>query len=235
MGHRNLLCIALFAVSACASTPGARPLDMSASSHDAEARAHEGEAAAHAARFDSSAGEPRTRCLPNRVAGADVPCWTREENPTKEHLEHEADHKKMAADHRAAAQALRDAEARACGGIAEDDRDTSPLQRSADIVSVEPLTGAITGKRPVGSPEGAAVTIRAVPGLTLEYMQRLVACHAARNASMGFAMPEMTSCPLAVRGVTATVRSVEGGFRVEIRGEPADEILKRARALSTSR
>jgi len=53
----------------------------------------------------------------------------------------------MAADHRAAAQALRDAEGTSCGGIAESDRDVSPFDHREDITSVT----AYETKSPVGT------------------------------------------------------------------------------------
>ena len=82
------------------------------------------------------------------------------------------------------------------------------------------------------------LSVKAVPGLTKEYLQRLVNCHLARNASVGFVMPEMGSCPLSVKGATATVESAGPGFRVDIRaddGQAAEEILKKARALTAGK
>jgi hypothetical protein len=78
------------------------------------------------------------------------------------------------------------------------------------------------------------VTIRAVPGLTAEWLQRVVDCHVARNAALGHVVPEMPYCPLVPKGVHATVSSVHGGFAVAIRaddGEGAQEVLRRAEAL----
>lgn len=46
----------------------------------------------------------------------------------------------MAADHCAAFQSLRDAEARACGGIPDNERDMSPFDRREELASVERLT-----------------------------------------------------------------------------------------------
>ena len=82
---------------------------------------------------------------------------------------------------------------------------------------------------------GAKVTIRAVPGLTKEYLQRLVSCHLARNSSMGHAMAEMATCPLGVKGATATVEGEGGAFVVRVTSEEdaaATEIVKRTRTLA---
>ncbi|HVY49013.1 MAG TPA: hypothetical protein VHB21_24150 [Minicystis sp.] len=231
MHARYLFGSLLFVSFACASTPAPHAPAMGAAAHEAEAAAHERAAAEEAAAFESSLGRWRTRCLPNAVEGADVPCWTRRENPTQEHLDRAAAQRRLAAEHRAAAQTLRDAEARACAGVPEGDLSTSPLQRSADILTVEPLLSWGPPK-PFGTLEGAAIVLRAVPGLTYDYMRQLVACHLARNAAMGFALPEMASCPLSVPGATATVEASDGGFRIEVRGDDAEEILARAHRLA---
>jgi hypothetical protein len=84
---------------------------------------------------------------------------------------------------------------------------------------------------------GARVVFRALPGMTAEWLQRVVSCHLARNASVGFDMPEMSYCPLAVKGASATVNSTGDGFAVDIKGADAasiDQIIKRAKTLLPS-
>lgn len=232
---RGALFLTAVIAAGCGGTPGAAPHDMSVSGHEHAADAADAAASKHASQYGASAESSKTRCSnPQKDIGAQ-PCWTEETNPTKQHLAEAERARKAAADHRAASQALRDAEAFACAGLSETDRDTSPLVRGGDITKVDEIRatgGGIKGSGP-GKVTGASVTIRAVPGLTKEYLQRLVSCHVARNSAMGHAMPEMTACPLAVKGATATVESADGGFRVDVRGEDdaaAAEILKRARA-----
>ncbi|MFI5299511.1 MAG: hypothetical protein ACHREM_15585 [Polyangiales bacterium] len=71
-----------------------------------------------------------------------------------------------------------------------------------------------------------------MPGLTTEQLQRIVSCHHARNAAMGFGLPSMFFGPLSVRGVRPTVVLSDAGFRVETRASDADaEVYRRARAL----
>jgi hypothetical protein len=225
-------------VAACGGTPGAAPHDMSQEGHEHAAETADASAAQHAAQYDAAATVARQKCSGRRQPDTGMEaCWTSEVNPTKEHLA-EAEHmRKAAADHRAASQALRDAEASACAGLSESDRDTSPLQRPGDIVAIQEL------KTPTGSSKageltrvaGAKVTIRAVPGLTKEYLQRLVSCHLARNSSMGHAMAEMATCPLGVKGATATVEGEGGAFVVRVTSEEdaaATEIVKRTRTLA---
>lgn len=236
---KQLLRSALFLTgvftAGCGGTPGAGPHDMSVSGHERAAELADAAAGQHASQYDASAEGSKARCSnPQKDIGAQ-PCWTEETNPTKTHLAEAEQMRKAAADHRAASQALRDAEASACAGLSESDRDTSPLVRGGDILRVDEIRAPGDAIRSIGPAKvtGASVTIRAVPGLTKEYLQRLVSCHVARNSSMGHTMPEMTACPLAVKGATATVESAGGAFRVDVRGEDdaaVAEILKRARA-----
>lgn len=238
MMDKLLLRGALFAATVfaagCGGTPGAAPHDMSVAGHEHAAEAADAAATQHASQYDPAAQGSKTRCSSGQKDTGVQPCWTEETNPTKEHLADAERMRKAAADHRAASQALRDAEASACAGLSETDRDTSPLLRGGDVARVDELRSAMGAIK--GNPArvvGASVTIRAVPGLTKEYLQRLVSCHVTRNSAMGHAMPEMAACPLAVKGATATVESADGAFRVDVRGDDdaaAAEILKRARA-----
>ena len=69
---------------------------------------------------------------------------------------------------------------------------------------------------------------------TAEWLQRVIECHMARNAAMGYAMPEMSDCPLMLKGITATVASTGDGFSVAVQSDDAitaNEIHKRTEAL----
>lgn len=243
MSHRLLN---VFIAGACASlafacarqTPGANPHDMSAAQHEAMARQEHAEAEAHSARYDPNAEKSRSRC-PGGGAAAAGPaadaCWTSTTNPTKEHLEHAEEHRKRAADHRAASQALRDAEARACVGIPDADRDESPFDHREDIASVTELYSPLSGgKNPTRRFEGATVVFRAVPGMTAQWLQRVIDCHLARNAALGHEVPEMAYCPLVPKGVTASVTPTQSGFAVALKSDDMDvarEVLRRAKSL----
>jgi len=230
----TLVLIAGVVGTACASTtPGAKPHDMSVAQHEAMAAKESATATTHSGQYDPNASAQTERC---GVKGA---CWTSTTNPTAVHLEDAKKHQKMAADHRAASQALRDAEARACVGLADADRDTSPFDHREEIASVEPLTADVAsgiagkgGTRTVT--EGAIITFRAVPGMTAQWLQRLVDCHLARNAALGHEVPEMPLCPLVLKNVTATVTPTDSGFAVAVRSndsQTVQEVLRRSRAL----
>jgi hypothetical protein len=138
-----------------------------------------------------------------------------------------------AADHRAAAAALADAETRACSGLPAETRGVSPFEHSEDLAGVAPLVETVgTPKSPVTRTAGAIVTLRATPGVTAEWLQRVVDCHLAHTAALD--VRDMPSCPLVPRGATARVSSTGTGFAVAIRSDDeatAREILARAQRL----
>ena len=223
------------ALCACASTPGAQPSDMSMAQHEQAAGAHEAQAASHGAQFNPNAPTTQTSATPqSQCSFTNAGCWTSISNPTQQHMDEAAKHRKMAADHRAASQALRDTEAWACVGVSSDDRDMSPFHHQDDITSVQPATVHIWGKQPRDQVVGAVVTFHAVPGMTAEWLQRVVDCHVARNNALGNDVPEMPYCPLVPKGITATVSSTGDGFAVRIESQDpktSAEVLRRAQAL----
>lgn len=231
----SLALIPLFA--ACASTtPGAQPHDASLAHHEAMAGNDDREAAGHARQYDPKAREERVaRCSGSALfGGPGEACWTSVTNPTSEHLDEAKKHQRMAADHRAASQSLRDAEARACTGLSDVDRDMGPFARRQDIVGVDVLRVPTPANTPPGRVEGVTVTFRAVPGMSAEWLQRAVDCHIARNVALGHNVPEMKYCPLVPNGVSARVTQTAGGFAVAITSSDTDavpDVVQRGQAL----
>ena len=210
----------LFAVGCGGAAAGTKPHDMSTAQHEAAAKHEEA-----ASRGDA----------PGAASCSQPVCWgsTAGQNaPDDEQARH---HMELAEQHRAAAQALRDAEASACVGIEPSDRATSPFYHRQDIVSVSKVELPVQEGQDVATQfAGGQAVFRAVPGLTVEWLQRLVDCHQARAASVGYAMPEMSYCPLMLKDVKATVSSVHGGFAVAIASndpETSAEIWRRLSAL----
>jgi hypothetical protein len=100
--------------------------------------------------------------------------------------------------------ALRDAATRACVGVPNDDRDMSPFDHREDIESVAQLYSPSSGgKNPTRHFLGATVVFHATPGMTAQWLQRVIDCHLARNAALGHDVPEMAYCPLVPKGVSA--------------------------------
>lgn len=237
MTRLMLTITAAAAISGCVTSRGTSPHEMSAEEHQAAAVREGRLASRHRGQYDPDAW--KTRDCKGMVRGEiSQPCWTSVMNPTASHLEEERRHVELARGHREASQALRDAELAACAGIPETDRDVSPFAHREDIEKVE----RVWERREPGRAEeprqlGAAVYYRPVPGLTAEWLQRLVDCHLARNAALGHDRPEMAFCPLALRDVRAAVRSTGKGFAVTVTStDPrlAREILHRASALLES-
>lgn len=221
------------AAGACGHAAGTQPHDMSAQQHEAAAAQEEGQASEHSAQHDPTAQQEAERCSGGRV------CWTETSNPTAGHGKTAEEHRDLATQHRTASKALRDAESRACSGVSNEDRDTSPFDHSADIQSVSKLSedAAATTRAKLTRDAGATIVFRAAPGLTAEWLQRIVDCHIARNSSVGHDMPEMESCPLVPRGAQATVRSVGDGFAVDVHADDAKtakEIWRRAQMIAKS-
>jgi hypothetical protein len=213
----------------CAADPGTQPHDMSQAQHEAMAKQEAQAGEAHAEQHDPSATQAQTTC-----AGRGG-CWTSVSNPTAQHSADAEKHRELAKKHRAASAALASAETSACAGISEDDRDISPFYHREDIQSVSPYSENVKSSRgSVSKVVGATVVFRALPGMTAEWLQRVVDCHLARAAAAGHEMPEMDYCPLELKGVKAKVASAGDGFAVNISADDdntAEQIKKRAMAL----
>jgi len=222
----------ILASAACASTPGARPTDMSEQQHERMAGQAETRAAQHAGQYDAAASVSERDCTANENGTAI--CWASAVNPTAAHIEDARRHQKMAADHRAAAQTLRTAETTSCRDVALRDRDMSPFHHRENILRVDPIENHTI---PEFLPDtlGTVIVVRPTPGLTAARLQSLVDCHLARNAAMGFEMASMQSCPLSVKGARARVtKAKDGNLAVAISAKDAasgDEINRRARSL----
>jgi hypothetical protein len=218
----------LFLAGCASASPGSNPHDMSSAAHESSAEGHEHAAGVHEASYDPDAQQEQIRCgtASARRDGSDI-CWTRVRNPTAAHQEEAEAHRRAAAEHRAGSEALRQAESAACVGIAPDDRDVSPFEHPEDIASVEPLVES-------GRPAGAIITFRAVRGLDADALERIVACHLARNASLGHRVPEMPTCPLVPNGAEARVAANGDSLVVTVRSSDAAaarEILSRAQSI----
>lgn len=242
MNHqKSLLSVAGFVVVACASDAsnlhGTHPHDMSVEGHEAAARSEDGKAKTHTEKYDESAVRDVERCgIKTDVYGLGA-CWTDTENPTAWHLERAKSHRDLAAKHRAASEALRDAERRACSGIAAADRDMSPFAHGGDVRQVTEIRETVQGFAGPAKGEnvaGATIVMNPVRGLTAEWLQHIVDCHLARGAALGHHVEGMEYCPLSLSGVDANVRSVGNGFAIDVRSKDlatGQEIWKRAQAL----
>lgn len=138
----------------------------------------------------------------------------------------------VGAKHRAAAETLRQAEAQACSGMPERERNLGAFFRRGDIESFAPLYEA--SGRTATALKGAILVMRPAPGMTAEWLQRNIECHIARSAALGHSTEQMSKCPFALNGVSVEVRSGGDKFLVYVRGgdpKTADEIWQRTQTL----
>ncbi len=119
-----------------------------------------------------------------------------------------------ATDHLAIAQDLRRAEQAACFEVPDAERDAGPFGHRDRIEGVQVVRERLFPKAPE-QPVGVAVTLRAAPGLTEQWIGRVIQCHLAHKAVVGARVAEET-CPLSVDDARVDLSSTHSGFRVTI-------------------
>jgi hypothetical protein len=125
-----------------------------------------------------------------------------------------------------------DRERAACAEISDSDRDGGPFARRDRVVRVEPLLQTVSPKAPA-PPAGVAIYLRATPGVTEQWVGRLVECHVAHHVAL--AATGGGDDPLAVEDARVAVSSTATEFRVAITSpnvERARRILRAGSALS---
>jgi hypothetical protein len=118
----------------------------------------------------------------------------------------------------------------ACAGVPEDAGSQGLFPYRDEIERVEPYKVEVSSKEPARL-AGATLVLRAEPGLTAEWLERLLECHLARRVPC----PDGESCPLEVGPLHVDARSAGPTFIVDVRArdpETAREALRRARALA---
>lgn len=128
----------------------------------------------------------------------------------------------------------------ACGPDVDEAR-LVPVVTGSAVDSVEPLyTGSPDDKS--GSPtrlSGAVIRIRAIRGITSEWLDRALECHSAKRLLGHLPVEAMANDPFWLPGRMVSIRAdpAQDGFMVAVRGESTDdaqEILIRANAYLTA-
>jgi len=119
--------------------------------------------------------------------------------------------------------ALRDTEVRACAEVPELDRDSGPFGRRDRIAYVEEIRDRLYPKQ-MTQTFGIAVYIRATPGVTEQWLGRVIECHKAHAALAG---TSDAADPLVGTDARVKIDSTATGFRVAI----TSPNLETARAL----
>lgn len=218
INHKLILVLGLaVATLACRGREGTHPEDMSAAQHEAAAADAEAKAVEAESQYD-----------PDVVVfdGGDCSEFCFRSNPTEHHLREANRLRREAARHREASHELQVAEERACAEIPELHRDFSPFFHRSHITGAE-----------LGDDGPVTVHFDEIPKTTAAGLQRLVDCHLARNAAMGFEMEEMDYCPLAVAKVSATVLETDAGVDIQLEAEDEQaraEVVARVEKLLAS-
>jgi hypothetical protein len=230
-----LLIATSFGCRPAPSPPPTPPEPLSAVAHEQEARRHDQLAESYAQRAARATGEQGARrhpveCFDQPLEGVtysggeelDVPrpCWSSLVNPSKTLRGKAERHRIAAAEHRANAAALLDAERESCRGLGQDEIAQSPFAQRDDIGSVQPL-------REGQALRGVAIAFRRVPGLTAAWMRQSLACHAARAAVLGYPTTFMAFSPLALPDVAVGVAETADAIVVTLRSD-RDEIAAAA-------
>lgn len=178
---RSFLAVAVsFLALACASTPGAKPEDMSAKSHEEAAAQETAKAERHTAKYDPNAP---TGIAAEVAAGSDFGFEGADFNPTEVHNTQAKKHRKHSDAHLAAAAELRRAEDEACESIAPESRSWCPLL--GPVVATE------------NTSNGVRISVR--EGTNVDAMVARIRCHIAFGNTEG--REGMDRCPLYVQGV----------------------------------
>ncbi len=238
MTDRLGLAVAVLAAAACGGTQQQQPERLSVRENMAEAERHDRRAAEHEQAYAlvRQAESRRIQCydqrLPDPNSGGEPmrllrPCWTREQAPSRHHLDEARAQREEAARHRAVAASMMRAERAACQGLGEEETSHSPFFHREDILRVDEV-------RMDGELHGARVLFGKVPGLDAGWLRRAIACHQARAAVMGYSPREMSYCPLMVAPTSVTVEEMGGSVAVTIiarRDWEIAAVVGRAKAL----
>jgi len=125
----------------------------------------------------------------------------------------------LAQSHLEAAKRLRDAEQVACYGVPDADRVQGPFAHPDRVTGIEIVRDrGVFPKGPL-EPVGVAVDLRAEPGMTQQWLGRVVACHVAHVAVEG---ADAQPSPLSVANTQVSVTSTAVGFRVTVKAMSHD-------------
>ncbi|HZU84562.1 MAG TPA: hypothetical protein VE987_16650 [Polyangiaceae bacterium] len=137
-----------------------------------------------------------------------------------------------ASEHLAAAAELRRAEQVACAGVPESDREGGPFAHRDWITGVGVVRERLFPKAPE-QVTGVNVYLRAAPGVTQQWVGRVIECHRAHGAVVGEQVAA-SGCPLSLDGAQVGLSSTFSGFRVSITSKDitvAREVIDRCQGL----
>ena len=122
-----------------------------------------------------------------------------------------------------------------CTGVPARERELGLLAFRDNIVSVTPLNEFhYAGKAKYLRTEGAVIKLRATPGISVPWLERVNGCHIAMAGSGRLAGNDAATDPFSLTGTTVAATEVYAGYVLSVRGSSAEsvqEILRRWYAL----
>jgi hypothetical protein len=125
----------------------------------------------------------------------------------------------LAQEHLEAAKRLRNEERAACEGVPDADRVGGPFAQPQRVTNVEVVRDRVRFPKGFLEPVGVAVYMKAEPGMTQQWLGRIVACHVAYVAASG--QGERRS-PLSVANTQVAVTPTSVGFRITVTSKDSD-------------
>lgn len=205
---RDIVAFASCMVLAACASPHVQPGAMTASEHERAASGHLGRAREADGKYDPE-DRPGLPCLLLGMHGGDA-CFGKMHNETAEHHEAAELERRRAAEHVAAADALRDEELRACAGSTELEATDGPLTGSRFAFTAQPLIDYDDQVTVFG-----VVMTFAAGDANADRLQSLVECHRAQVASRGPAMNH--ACPLDDGRLDVMVIAAPHGVLLQLR------------------
>jgi len=122
-----------------------------------------------------------------------------------------------------------------CTGVPAKEREMGLLAFHDNIVSVAPLNEFhFAGKAKYMRTEGAVIKLRATPGISVPWLERVNGCHIAMMGSGRLVGNEAAKDPFILAGTTVGATEVFAGYVLSVKGASVaavQEILQRSYAL----
>jgi hypothetical protein len=123
----------------------------------------------------------------------------------------------------------------ACTGVPARERELGLLAYRDAITSVAPLNEvSFVGKSKVSNTKGAVIGLRATPGISVPWLERVNICHVALVGSGRLVGNDAASDPFVIPGTILSAAEVYAGYALSVRGsniDSAQEISRRSSVL----
>jgi hypothetical protein len=124
-----------------------------------------------------------------------------------------------------------------CSGVPAKERELGILAYRESIGAAQPLKESEqVGKTKIFHTRGVVFGVRAQPGMTGPWLERVASCHIELAAAGQLASNTASADPLLVPGTTVRVEEAGTGYLVSVRAPNADaasEVTRRTQALLT--